>query len=256
MATDDRNLLDVLKFELDFLEKGGYGSSPREPWRCPLIFEDSPSCMNYDTKDHPAPCEECVLMQMVPAEDREKKIPCRHIPLSPNGETLASLYRYASQREIEDVMRNWLRTTIEKLESTPIQDAQTFRLESAPIEGVGKAASEKAGVSRPVHDSAAARKGTALFELLYPKCANPSCPAAFHWLAGGKFFRFRFPGAAPAKDILVEAVENSHHVKHYWLCDHCAQIYFLSYEEPQGVVVRPLWAELPTVEVLKKMSAA
>jgi hypothetical protein len=40
MATDDRNLLDVLKFELEFLEKGGYGSSPREPWRCPLIFED------------------------------------------------------------------------------------------------------------------------------------------------------------------------------------------------------------------------
>lgn len=254
MAMDDRNLLDVLKFELNFLEKGGYGSSPREPWRCPLIFEDSPSCMNYDTKDHPAPCEECILMQLVPGEDREKRIPCRHIPLSPNGETLQSLYGWASQREIEDVMRNWLRTTIEKLEATPVENALPFQLESSQAEI--PTSSQKAGVSRPVHDTAAAQKGTAMFELLYPKCANPSCPAAFHWLAGGKFFRFRFPGEAPAKIAKSEPVENSHHVKHYWLCDHCAQIYFLSYDEPQGVVVRPLWAELPPIEVLKKMSAA
>ncbi len=242
MATDNRNILDVLKFELDFLEKGGYGSSPREPWRCPLIFEDSPSCMNYDTKETPAPCEECVLMQLVPAENREKKIPCRHIPLSPNGDTLESLYRWASQREIEDVMRNWLRTTIAKLEGAPIQNAVPPRIKT-----------QKAGVSRPVHETAAAQKGTAMFELQYPKCANPACPAAFHWLAGGKFFRFRMSGV---EEATADAAGHSHHVKHYWLCDHCAQIYFLSYEEPQGVVVRPLWAELPPVEVLKKMSAA
>ncbi len=52
MDKDERDLLDVLKFELAFLEKGGYGRSPRESWRQPLIFEDSPSCMNYDSKDH------------------------------------------------------------------------------------------------------------------------------------------------------------------------------------------------------------
>ena len=28
MANDDRDILDVLKFELQFLEKGGYGRSP------------------------------------------------------------------------------------------------------------------------------------------------------------------------------------------------------------------------------------
>ncbi len=251
MATEDRNLLDVLKFELNFLEKGGYGSSPREPWRCPLIFEDSPSCMNYDSKENPAPCEECVLMQLVPTAGRERKIPCRHIPLSPNGDTLESLYSWASQREIEDVMRKWLRVTIEKLEDTQIQNAMPFQVEPAPDESAMP--SQSAGVSRPVHDSAAAQKGTALFELHYPKCANPACPAAFHWLAGGKFFRFRMSGVDEATP---EANEHSHHVKHYWLCDRCAGIYSLSYEEPQGVVVRPLWAELPTAEVLKKMSAA
>jgi hypothetical protein len=241
MATEDRNLLDVLKFELEFLEKGGYGTSPREPWRCPLIFEDSPSCMNFDTKDAPAPCEECVLMQLVPREDYDKKIPCRHIPLSPNGETLESLYRWASQREIEDVMRNWLRTTIEKLESAPIQNGMP---------------SQKGAVSSPLYGGATPQKGTALFEHQYPKCANPACPAAFHWLAGGKFFRFHMAVAGNVENAKVESEEHSHHVKHYWLCDRCASIYSLNYEEPQGVVVRPLWAELPPAEVLKKMSAA
>jgi hypothetical protein len=165
MTTEDRNLLDVLKSEMDFLEKGGYGSSPREPWRCPLIFEDSPSCMNYDTKDHPAPCEECVLTQLVPAENRGKTIPCRHIPLSPNGDTLKSLYRWASQREIEDVMRNWLRTTIARLEEVPIYEAS-----SRP----------DATVSMLTHEGVPAQKGTAMLEQRCPNCANPACHAAFN----------------------------------------------------------------------------
>jgi hypothetical protein len=44
MQKDERDLLDVLKFELSFLEKGGYGRSPREAWRPVYIFEDSPTC--------------------------------------------------------------------------------------------------------------------------------------------------------------------------------------------------------------------
>ena len=43
MQKDERDLLDVLKFELEFLEKGGYGRSPREAWRPQFIFEDSPT---------------------------------------------------------------------------------------------------------------------------------------------------------------------------------------------------------------------
>ena len=33
MQKDERDLLEVLKFELEFLEDGGYGRSPRTPWR-------------------------------------------------------------------------------------------------------------------------------------------------------------------------------------------------------------------------------
>ena len=66
MPKDDRNLLEVLKFELEFLEQGGYGRLPRESWRPRFVFEDSPTCMNFNSKDHD-PCEECLLMQFVPA---------------------------------------------------------------------------------------------------------------------------------------------------------------------------------------------
>ena len=60
MPRDDRNLLEVLKFELSFLEDGGYGRSPREPWRAKLALEDSPTCMNYDAKRDRQPCRASV----------------------------------------------------------------------------------------------------------------------------------------------------------------------------------------------------
>jgi hypothetical protein len=117
MPTDDRSLLDVLKFELNVLEKGGYGSSPRQPWRPHLVFEDSPTCMNYDSKTQPEPCSECVLMQLVPLEARGERTPCRHIPLTPEGETLEAIYRFGSQQEIEEAVGAWLRATIQSLET-------------------------------------------------------------------------------------------------------------------------------------------
>lgn len=116
MAKDNRDILEVLKFELQFVEKGGYGRSPREPWKQALTFEDSPTCMNYDSKEHRGPCAECVLMQLVPPGQRGQAVPCRHIPLTSEGETLDYFYRWGSQTEIEDAMRKWLKATIERLE--------------------------------------------------------------------------------------------------------------------------------------------
>ncbi len=61
MPQDDRHTLKVLKAELEFVKEGGYGRSPREPWRAQLFLEDSPTCMNYDTKENRAPCAECLM---------------------------------------------------------------------------------------------------------------------------------------------------------------------------------------------------
>jgi hypothetical protein len=55
MANDDRDLVTVLKEELEFLEKGGYQHSPDAPRRSRFIFEDPPTCLNHDRTQNPDP---------------------------------------------------------------------------------------------------------------------------------------------------------------------------------------------------------
>lgn len=116
MPKDNRALLDLLRFELRFLEDGGYGRSPHAPRRPSLAFEDSPTCMNFNAQGDRKPCESCLLMQLVPPSGVLEQIPCRHIPLDAKGQTLASLYESGSQQEIEEALGTWLRAAIRGLE--------------------------------------------------------------------------------------------------------------------------------------------
>lgn len=117
MPKDDRDVLEVLKAELDFIEKGGYGRSVRTPWLPTSVFEDSLSCLNFGDPTHSRPCEECLLMQFVPEERRKEKVPCHHIPLSDKGETVDVLEHWENQAEMEDSVKKWLRTTITRLKA-------------------------------------------------------------------------------------------------------------------------------------------
>ena len=123
MPRDDRSVLEVLKAELKFVKQGRYGRSPREPWRAGLAFEDSPTCMNYDSQENRAPCSDCLLMQFVPANKRGERVPCRHIPLTFSGDTLLHLYHGATEQEIDEALENWLQNTIAKLESEEKSDS-------------------------------------------------------------------------------------------------------------------------------------
>ena len=116
MAEDSRDILEVLKFELRFLEDGGYGRSPHTPWRAPAIFEDSPACPNFCDPARPHPCESCRLMSFVPQDKREEIIPCRFIPISEEGQTIEDFYRMGTQNEMEAALANWLRNQIQKIE--------------------------------------------------------------------------------------------------------------------------------------------
>lgn len=129
MTNDNRDLLEVLKAELDFLEKGGYRYTARAAWRPHFIFQDSPTCLNFDPTQQPRPCSDCILTQLVPAEARSKKIPCRHIPLSERGETIDSFYRTGTQEELEAAVAQWLRTTITRLER---EKAESLRSSGHP----------------------------------------------------------------------------------------------------------------------------
>jgi len=117
MRQTNRELLDLLKFELKFLEDGGYGRSPRAPWRATRTFQDSPSCLNFNDPARPHPCGKCLLMRFVPEERRNESVPCWFIPLSAKGETVDYYSRCGTQLELEEALGQWLREAISKIES-------------------------------------------------------------------------------------------------------------------------------------------
>ncbi len=116
MSDDKRDVLEVLRFELAFLEQGGYGRSVRTPQVPTSVFLDSPSCLNFnDASERPHPCSECLLTDFVPQEARGEAVPCHHIPMGPRGQTIADLQ--GDQIATEDALRNWLKAMIARLEN-------------------------------------------------------------------------------------------------------------------------------------------
>ena len=113
---DERDVLEVLKFELNFLEQGGYGRSVHAPQTPTRIFQDSISCLNFGDPKRPHPCSECMLIDFVPPSMRNEDVPCHHIPLSPAGETVATLDARDRQQKLEEAVIVWLRAVIARME--------------------------------------------------------------------------------------------------------------------------------------------
>lgn len=118
--------LTTLKGELEFVNKGGYHAlvGRRQPlfcmesgadWKKPVFLEDSPSC----PKEKYCACNpegDCVLLSFVPAEQRHQALPCHHIPLNAQGDTIASLEKSGNHSKTEAELKSWLSKNIEKLE--------------------------------------------------------------------------------------------------------------------------------------------
>jgi hypothetical protein len=116
MAKDDRDLLEVLKFELKFLESGGYERSVRTAWKGTSIFQDSITCINFGDPDRSRPCDECLLIDFVPLDQQSSDVPCHHIPITERGETIESIEQGMSREEVEEAVRDWLRKIIHQIE--------------------------------------------------------------------------------------------------------------------------------------------
>ena len=124
MPKDDRDLLEVLKRELDFLELGGYRTNVHQPWRPQFIFEDSPTCLNRGIQENRTPCTECVLISLVPLDQRKEKFPCRQIPLTEAGASINYFYHCGTQEELDAALAEWLRKTIHRLEEEKAQKTE------------------------------------------------------------------------------------------------------------------------------------
>jgi len=116
MTKDERDILEILKEELDFLEKGGYGRSVRSPWHQTSTFQDSLSCINYGYPYRSHPCNECHLLDFVSPEHQGEEVPCHFIPLNIDGETIEDLELSDNQAKLEREVKHWLREKISEIE--------------------------------------------------------------------------------------------------------------------------------------------
>jgi hypothetical protein len=107
-------VLTLLKLELAYLERGGYGGAL--PWKPISIFVDSPSCPNRLDAEQSTPCAECLLYQFVPEPLQQEPQPCHFIPLNAAGETVHSMSRQYAQVEVEQAVRGWLIAEIRRIE--------------------------------------------------------------------------------------------------------------------------------------------
>lgn len=116
MAKDDRDILEILKDELNFIEKGGYGRSVRTRWQPKSAFQDSLTCINYADPNHTHPCNECHLLDFVSSEHRGDEVPCHFIPLNETGETIEGLELEDNEAKLEREVRDWLRARNREIE--------------------------------------------------------------------------------------------------------------------------------------------
>jgi hypothetical protein len=111
MPNENRELLEKLKFELAFIEDGGYGRSVRTPHKSTSPFQDSLTCLNFGDPSRAHPCAECILMQYVPESRKNEEVPCHHIPLDRESRTVAAL----DATEAEEALKLWLHQEIDRL---------------------------------------------------------------------------------------------------------------------------------------------
>ncbi len=217
MASKKRDLLEVLKLELEFLKGGGYRKL--SSWRPQFIFEDSPTCLNYGDPERKRPCSECVLMSLVPAEFREGKPPCHYIPLNERNDTIQSL------QSVEHPGRTGGRRE---------RVAHGHDSEAGSGANPTPARSGRHGEDR----------GPGLEELYGAAWRCPSnvqirIARKFSTIVGDGYFVFTTIGRM-LKHLEVAGCC----VRHFWLCDGCSRTHVLEYHLGLGVVIRPRHGKL------------
>jgi len=118
MPKNEQEMLAILKSELEFIEKGGYGLPGKPDMAADsTIFADSLTCLNYGYPYRIHPCGECPLIEFVPDEKRLSAMPCHQIPLDPSGQTVEVMEEGENRARMQEAVKAWLRQTIQRMES-------------------------------------------------------------------------------------------------------------------------------------------
>ena len=116
MTKDDRDLRELLKDELAFVNQAGYRRAVRTPWLPKSAFQDSLTCLNYGYSHRAHSCDECHLLDYVSADHQTEEVPCHSISLNDSGETIEHLEQKNDQLKIEMLLKRWLQARIRELE--------------------------------------------------------------------------------------------------------------------------------------------
>lgn len=71
-------------------------------------------------------------------------------------------------------------------------------------------------------------------------CANPECGAPFHYLRGGRLYRFEVnspPGAWREVPNAITTLRPPRATVYFWLCDECSATYSLKFSPRRGLVL-------------------
>ena len=116
LQSQGARLLQALRFELDFLDRGGYRKSGQWSFAEPSFFEDSPVCSNAHEGGNRIPCRDCILTTFIPRDRSESAKACHFIPLDEKGSTVFSLQQTGADHiAVESKLRSWLREQIASL---------------------------------------------------------------------------------------------------------------------------------------------
>ena len=117
MPQDLNGILQILRYELNYLEQGGFDRDHA------LLGTESPflgtiACINFGDPIQTHACRECLLHQFVPEDKRTEDFPCHYIRLNDSGETIAGFITNNDERHMVSALDGWLRNTIARLEAT------------------------------------------------------------------------------------------------------------------------------------------
>lgn len=115
--SENARLLETLRFELEFTNRGGYQRPSRGSLGEPSFFEDSPLCPNRAGSHRPIPCSACPLAGFIPLDKLNTSRACLFIPLDALGTTMFALLQAGVPAgEIESRLRSWLCFQIASIE--------------------------------------------------------------------------------------------------------------------------------------------
>lgn len=74
-------------------------------------------------------------------------------------------------------------------------------------------------------------------------CANPDCAVTFHYLRGGRLYRFEVKSpSAPCNDVpnAICSLKPSFATVYFWLCESCCSHLALRFNPSSGVTLQSL----------------